>query len=51
MRGSWLLDGVFIVGLAMLAAGLYLVSLPLMLAVVGSVLMILALIGAWRGRT
>src|SRR4030042_887274 len=46
------IDILAVVGLAMLAAGLYLISLPLMLIVVGSILLSIGFIGAWgRGET
>lgn len=42
------IDILAVVGLAMLAAGLYLISLPLMLIIVGSILLGIGLVGAWR---
>jgi hypothetical protein len=50
MTGKWLEDAIFLAGLALMAVGLSLWSVPLMLTVIGAVLMGLALIGAWRGR-
>lgn len=46
---SGLRDFMFVTGLALTAIGFGLWSVPLMLVVVGSILMILALVGAWRG--
>jgi hypothetical protein len=41
----------FILGLVLMGTGLAMWSVPLMLVVVGAVLMSLALVGAWRGRS
>jgi hypothetical protein len=41
-------DVVGLVGIAMLAAGLGMISIPVMLIVVGGLLVIIAVIGAWR---
>lgn len=48
---GWVRDGMFIIGLALMGTGLALLwGVPLMLVIVGAVLMVLALIGAWRAN-
>lgn len=42
-------DAVFLLGFGLVWAGLWLVSLPLALAVAGSLMMVLAVFGALRG--
>jgi hypothetical protein len=51
MKASWFLDAFFMAGFVLMAMGLYLWSAPLMLVVMGAILMGLALVGAWRGKT
>jgi hypothetical protein len=41
-------DVLGLVGIAMLAAGLGMISIPVMLITVGGLLVVIALIGAWR---
>lgn len=43
-------DVLGLVGIAMLAAGLGMVSIPVMLIVVGGLLILVAFIGAWRKK-
>lgn len=43
-------DVLGLIGIAMLATGLGLISIPLMLIIVGSLMVLISLIGAWRKK-
>lgn len=51
MMASGIRDFMFMIGMALVAVGLGLWSVPLMFVVVGGILMGLALVAAWRGRS